>query len=296
MLLRILLCLLASIFIPSSAFAWSRDGHRAICQAAYDLADQTTKKEIDRLLTSMPELHRKALAEYVNIDPSEITFADSCAWADAVKRWSQYENFRHWHYINTDRFTDTYQDKDCTDGCVLTGMVHFGGVLSDHSKSDWERAQALMFLGHFIGDAHQPLHNGFADDLDGNTTKVRGAHMDCNQMHRMWDNCLIKQNGLAYKDLSRLLVEFVTDDDISSIQQGSPESWINESMAIARSPIVKYCVRQGDGSCAAIAPDNGTSYALPEDYFDQVWPIAEKRLEFASARLVMALNEHLTDD
>jgi hypothetical protein len=32
--------------------------------------------------------------------------------------------------------------------------------------------ESLMFLAHFVGDVHQPLHCGNADDLGGNTIVV----------------------------------------------------------------------------------------------------------------------------
>ncbi|KAK9936292.1 hypothetical protein M0R45_013141 [Rubus argutus] len=33
--------------------------------------------------------------------------------------------------------------------------------------------EALIFLAHFIGDVHQPLHAGFTGDAGGSTTLVQ---------------------------------------------------------------------------------------------------------------------------
>ncbi len=36
------------------------------------------------------------------------------------------------------------------------------GVLSSTTAGDAEKARALKFLGHWVGDVHQPLHVSFS--------------------------------------------------------------------------------------------------------------------------------------
>jgi hypothetical protein len=40
-----------------------------------------------------------------------------------------------------------------------------------------------MFLAHFVGDVHQPLHCGRADDLGGNTIIVHWYRRKSNLHH-----------------------------------------------------------------------------------------------------------------
>jgi hypothetical protein len=41
-----------------------------------------------------------------------------------------------------------------------------------------------MFLAHFVGDVHQPLHCGHTDDLGGNTIKVHWYRRQSN-LHKV---------------------------------------------------------------------------------------------------------------
>ena len=50
---------------------------------------------------------------------------------------------------------------------------------------------ALKFLGHFVGDVHQPMHVSFQDDRGGNSVDTTGV---CgSNLHSAWDTCLLKK-------------------------------------------------------------------------------------------------------
>src|SRR5262249_13692747 len=62
-------------------------------------------------------------------------------------------------------------------------------VLSSSAASDADKAASLKFLGHWVGDVHQPLHVSFEDDRGGNEINVVG---DCRgNLHSAWDTCLV---------------------------------------------------------------------------------------------------------
>ena len=57
---------------------------------------------------------------------------------------------------------------------------------------------ALRFLGHFVGDLHQPLHVGFAEDAGGNTINVHwntGMGMVNHKLHAVWDSDILNRAG-----------------------------------------------------------------------------------------------------
>ena len=43
--------------------------------------------------------------------------------------------------------------------------------------------ESLMFLAHFVGDVHQPLHVGYEDDEGGNTIVVHWYRRKTNLHH-----------------------------------------------------------------------------------------------------------------
>jgi len=69
--------------------------------------------------------------------------------------------------------------------------------------SDW---QALAFLGHFVGDVHQPLHVSYSDDRGGNQTRIyyRGERTN---LHAFWDRDVPSLSGTLTED-SNLIASF----------------------------------------------------------------------------------------
>lgn len=62
--------------------------------------------------------------------------------------------------------------------------------LKSSSGSRTERAEALKFLVHFVGDLHQPLHAGDNHDRGGNDLKVVLNGQPSN-LHSAWDTALV---------------------------------------------------------------------------------------------------------
>jgi hypothetical protein len=54
-----------------------------------------------------------------------------------------------------------------------------------------------MFLAHFLGDVHQPLHCGSVQDYGGNTIAVSWYNRTMTNLHRVWDLDIIEK---AMKD------------------------------------------------------------------------------------------------
>lgn len=77
------------------------------------------------------------------------------------------------HYVNTPDWNCTYdRNRDCNwtsdPRCIDGTIQNFTSRLADDKLDAIQRGEALRFLVHFIGDAHQPLHAGFAGDRGGN--------------------------------------------------------------------------------------------------------------------------------
>ena len=59
-------------------------------------------------------------------------------------------------------------------------------MLSSSSATEQETLEALKYLGHWVGDVHQPLHVSFEDDRGGNEIGVSGGVCSHN-LHAVWD-------------------------------------------------------------------------------------------------------------
>jgi hypothetical protein len=77
---------------------------------------------------------------------------------------------------------------------VIRAIAMHIGTLRDEKTSAADKAQALKFLGHFVGDIHQSLHVGCAEDKGGNTIRVRFIGKETS-LHAVWDGGLIASLG-----------------------------------------------------------------------------------------------------
>jgi len=79
-----------------------------------------------------------------------------------------------WHFIDIP-IDKPHLDmaRDCPKGdCVIGKIEQFRKALNDAAITPAERREDLMFLIHFIGDMHQPLHCADNKDKGGNDVPV----------------------------------------------------------------------------------------------------------------------------
>jgi hypothetical protein len=171
--------------------------------------------------------------------------------------------------------------------CTGTAIEQDMAVLSSSSASDADKLMSLKFLGHWVGDIHQPLHVSLEDDRAGNNIHVNG---ECaTNMHSAWDTCLV-QKAIG-SDVSAAVTDL-----LSSITSGmkeewgtaNPRDWANESFAITRAPATKYCVQHGsscDARSGAVNIDHG--------YVETNIKIVRQQLQKAGVRLAHLLETAL---
>jgi len=231
LLALVLLCL------PSSAHAWGELGHRIVCEIAYAELTPTAKAEVDRLMA---------------LDEDFETFGKSCSWADTHARPRRAEE----HYVNVPRDFLGFSRTECplADKCVLTAIEEDSAVLASNTATDEEKLESLKFLGHWVGDIHQPLHVGFQDDRGGNDIKVTG--LCSGNLHSAWDSCLLEHElqreapaeELEPKKIAQGILEVVPQWARSFIEGAPILEWANTSFLNATIPSANYCYRKGS-SC-----------------------------------------------
>ncbi|MDH5738622.1 MAG: S1/P1 nuclease, partial [Gammaproteobacteria bacterium] len=101
------------------------------------------------------------------------------------------------------------------------------------------QAAALRFIGHFIGDLHQPLHVSREIDKGGNFINVTFFGEQTN-LHRIWDSHLPDKSGLKYPDSLEIISAQPFADTKIDIIGWANESWIlakNQAYLSAGTPI-----------------------------------------------------------
>ncbi|KAI9070599.1 hypothetical protein K1719_047438 [Acacia pycnantha] len=87
-------------------------------------------------------------------------------------------------------FHDYYGNKDrCVTATIYNYTMQLRSYAGVSSVLKYNLTEALLFLSHFVGDAHQPLHLGFLGDI-GNRVKLRWYDNETN-LHQVWDDMII---------------------------------------------------------------------------------------------------------
>ena len=145
------------------SYGWSDMGHKLVCDIAYEHLDPDVKGTIKDLIKALPNEHKALISE-----KDVPNFGKLCPCADKIRSLAEYKAVATWHYVNADRSDASMHRKYCVTGCILSAIDQHEAILSNRHLSDWARLQAMMFLGHWLGDIHQPLHARFADVGGGN--------------------------------------------------------------------------------------------------------------------------------
>ena len=281
--------------LPAPAVAWGEDGHWIVCELAYRQLSDEARAKVDRL---------------VDLHPDADTFAEGCHWPDRPRKRPTE------HYVNYDRSvirvgpgTEAKNEPN-----VVTAIIEDADRLADRTFTDAERADALLFLGHWVGDVHQPLHVSFADDRGGNSVDKRGTCRAGN-LHSVWDTCLVQRGvmqlsaGESRLDGVRARARRRTADRLQRAMPDlgdrdgpafdPPWAMAAESFSVVTEPAVGYCFRDEPDSPCAYAPDNLTlddgererTLGIDGDYVDRMTPVTEQSLVYAGARLALLI-EH----
>jgi hypothetical protein len=139
-------------FESSSLFAWRELGHFSICEIGYRNLKSAVKKKIDNLM-------------------GDKLFPTECTWPDMVRKTDSWKHTFLWHFINLEDGQEYFSNIN-KKGDILFALIKYEDVLRSKSSTLEEKRIALKFVGHFMGDLHQPLHAGKASDKGGNRIKV----------------------------------------------------------------------------------------------------------------------------
>lgn len=278
-MLRILPALVLSALPISHALAWGDEGHRVVCEIALREVTDATRDKINALIAA---------------DGHFTSFSDACTWPDHPRLRAEE------HYVDLLRYATKLNDDTCptADTCVVTAIELDVGRLALPEAKPRGHLEALKFLGHWVGDVHQPMHVSFDDDRGANSIKVEGVCQG--NMHAAWDTCLLEKavgsDPIAAADQ---LEQEITDADRSQWVGTGPVDWANESYAVSTGPSTGYCV-QADGVCryAAdnVALDPGEAektITISAAYVAASMPVIRDRLKRAGVRLSHLLDETL---
>lgn len=258
-----LIWLLSLTLFSFEALAWGNIGHRVVGQIAES------------------RLTPKTLAKVYALTGKE-TLADLANWPDWIKSDEAWNHASTWHYVS---IPDGQSYEDITrnpNGDIVQAITRFAKEVGDQSLPKQKRWEALAFLVHLVGDIHQPLHVGKADDQGGNAVKMTWFDKPTN-LHEIWDEKLIEMEKMSYSDYTR----FIDKQDRSREvvwAQAPLQVWMQESQRL-RSMVYDNVPKVAEGE------------ALPRyweyKYYYKVAKTMNQRMLMAGVRLAAILEANL---
>ncbi|MDA0691719.1 MAG: S1/P1 nuclease [Nitrospinae bacterium] len=246
------------LFSVQNVWAWGPPAHRIVGEIADSHLLPSVKIKIEKNFSI------KKLSDVAN-------------WADTIKKKRSQGS---WHYCNIKELNRSYdRDRDCSHGaCVVEKISEFVHILQGRGHSKKEGREALMYLVHFVGDIHQPLHLGNARDRGGNNISLSFKGRRTN-LHALWDGGLIYLAGKSLVQYASDLSRRVTDREADDWNQSHVTEWANESRVWAL-----------DHAYVLERADSGT---LSKRYIEKSREIIDLRLTQAGVRLAGLLNRLL---
>lgn len=176
-----------------------------MCELAYRKLTDPAKAELNRLFRKGIFVEGRG-----TLPDRHTSFNRGCLEEDELPRRNEID-----HYMNVDRKTKTIDANTCplADTCVFAAITRDFDKLKNRPLPGSDRVFALMALGHWIGDIHQPLHVSFADDRGGEWIKIclegkcgTSRESKPDNLHAVWDKCLLdagRRKLAASTDLHR---------------------------------------------------------------------------------------------
>ena len=191
------------------AQAFGPIGHRVVAKIAENHLPATMKAEIEEVLDGQ-------------------SLAMISTWADEMRSDEKYKSTSNWHYINIEAGKKV--EPKNIEGLALETIQKQTSILKNKKSTKEQKAEAIKWLVHLVGDLHQPLHAGLASDRGGNQVDLPWFGRTVN-LHEIWDSTLLEGRQLSYTEQSEFLMRKITAAHKQKAQDDVAK-WIAEDIEL----------------------------------------------------------------
>ena len=300
------------LVLASFTFAWNDVGHRTMAYIAWQQMTPAARESVIKILRSAPE-DSDISAYYLGGPESEETekleyFMLMATWADLIRERSLEARNKKYHH-STGHYDDTFWKQvngkaevlpsPEEGGVAVDRLIDFDKVLRNASASDKDKAIAIAWMEHLIGDIHQPLHTSARvtdrepkGDQGGNlfllTPEGTPREKQMN-LHWFWDSIVDRNIPLKGDECDReyisnigrkIMKKYPANSFASAIKIGQFDDWRKESFALNATDV--------------FSPDLVRFQMPSEKYKKHAFEIAERQLALAGYRLAATFNQVFT--
>ena len=235
-------------------WAWGQTGHRVVGYVAQQHLSAKASKQVNQVLT-------------------KFSLEMSGNYMDFLRSDTNYRFMNSWHYVSIPdgmRYEDIIPNPKGDVISIIEQLIV--ELRTKQFKLVKDEEFAIMALVHLVGDLHQPLHVGLAEDKGGNDIKVKWFG-EATNLHHVWDSELIDHEQLSYVEWGKHVNRSIKKWQVKAWQSSTVRDWAQESQDLR-----KACY------------DFGDNVNLKYEYSFRHLKTVELRLEQAGVRLAGLLN------
>ena len=312
------------ILLPGAAKAWDETGHRLSANVALRYLDFDTQRELLTLLQQHPRYQQDFVgqmpADLIDSPPERQLgwlLGQAAYWPDIARGFNDSEREKYsrpsWHYIDGAWLRDSANvqgniyvnrppaqeiqgvagsaitsERDADN--VVTALDYTTRVLADGDAEPAQRAVALCWVLHLMGDIHQPLHSGSLYSAELFATGDRGGNairVGESNLHSVWDRAM---RGADKQ--SRNLLYAATYEDLSG-RESDWTLWLAESREFLVPSVYDDSLLAAIASADSSGAERLPNQTLSDDYVNEMISIASDRLGLAGLRLAIWFQNEL---
>jgi hypothetical protein len=228
----VLLLIVPFMALPTLASAWNKEGHMLSGAIAFQVLEQENPETINKvkaILQNHPfrsNEWKKELADLPASDQDLMLFMLAARWADDIRQDPQFHKST-WHFINLPfkpaGQPASVQIQKAGKVNILSQLLENVNVVKNVNDPK-QKAIALAWLFHLVGDVHQPLHTTQLFTVDypkgdrgGNEICIRKKQNNKPiNLHGFWDDIVITSPNLtSIRDRATSLIDQFPRDDLN---------------------------------------------------------------------------------
>ncbi|HJQ69527.1 MAG TPA: S1/P1 nuclease [Blastocatellia bacterium] len=289
-----------------TARGWNKPGHMvsgAIAYAELKASDPDAAKKVVEILKALPEYRRKWLPAIrrspVGLRNHDLyVFMYAARWADDIRETEFHCG--NCHFINypfkPDGQPGSVTTREPADINVEKTFEQKLAIVRDANSAEIDKAMALAWIFHLVGDVHQPLHTSALfttqfpnGDQGGNLIFIRTrSNANTTRLHSYWDGLVISSESFPQvREKADELRSRVSHRRaaLGELREKDFHDWAErESFTAAKIHAYQMGAIQGGA-------DETHGEVLPSNYTFVARPLAERRMVLAGYRLADILKE-----
>ncbi|HRI88471.1 MAG TPA: S1/P1 nuclease, partial [Candidatus Hydrogenedentes bacterium] len=283
-------------FLAPAAMAWNKAGHMVSAGVAYQVLRHDHARVVTsaaRLLQEHPfynSVWRERLRGFPKQEHDLYLLMEAARWPDEIRNHQQFHH-PEWHFINFPFKPEGQPRLLKTRGPdrenILAALDFNLSVVKDRHRRDADRAIALAWLLHLIGDLHQPLHTSSyftvqfpQGDRGGTQFFIRAApDRSVISLHTFWDDLILgSERHQSAWNRALLVSSNFTPRHLTELKNRRFQDWAEESFALSKD------VAYQNGKLLGSA-DNRNVPILSASYREQAKRTAERRIVLSGYRI-----------